>query len=37
MANHMSYGGAKANGMGSKGPRYAIEEMSESKIIIITL
>ena len=36
-ADHMPYGGIKASGMGREGPRYAIEEMSESKIIIITL
>ena len=28
--------GIKASGMGREGPRYAIEEMSETKIIIIT-
>lgn len=36
-ADHMPYGGVKASGMGREGPRYAIEEMSETKIIIITL
>ena len=36
-ADHMPYGGIKASGMGREGPRYAIEEMSETKIIIITL
>lgn len=36
-SNHMPYGGIKASGMGREGPRYAIEEMSETKIIIITL
>lgn len=35
-ADHMPYGGIKASGMGREGPRYAIEEMTESKIIIIT-
>jgi acyl-CoA reductase-like NAD-dependent aldehyde dehydrogenase len=35
-ADHMPYGGIKASGMGREGPRYAIEEMSETKIIIIT-
>ena len=29
--------GIKASGMGCEGPRYAIEEMSETKIIIITV
>src|SRR6266567_4499563 len=36
-ADHMPYGGVKASGMGREGPRYAIEEMSETKIIIITI
>ncbi|MBE3559415.1 MAG: aldehyde dehydrogenase family protein [Ktedonobacteraceae bacterium] len=36
-ADHMPYGGVKASGMGREGPRYAIEEMTETKIIIITL
>jgi acyl-CoA reductase-like NAD-dependent aldehyde dehydrogenase len=36
-ADHMPYGGVKASGMGREGPRYAIEEMSETKIIIITV
>jgi len=35
-ADHMPYGGVKASGMGREGPRYAMEEMSETKIIIIT-
>ncbi len=35
-ADHMPYGGIKASGIGREGPRYAIEEMSETKIIIIT-
>ena len=35
-ADHMPYGGVKASGMGREGPRYAIEEMSDTKIIIIT-
>jgi len=26
-----------ASGMGREGPRYAIEEMSETKIIVITV
>lgn len=33
----MPYGGVKASGMGREGPRYAIEEMTETKNIIITL
>ncbi len=35
-ADHMPYGGVKDSGMGREGPRYAIEEMTESKIVIIT-
>jgi acyl-CoA reductase-like NAD-dependent aldehyde dehydrogenase len=31
--DHMPYGGAKHSGLGREGPRYAIEEMTESKII----
>lgn len=33
-ADHMPYGGAKDSGLGREGPRYAIEEMTEPKIII---
>jgi acyl-CoA reductase-like NAD-dependent aldehyde dehydrogenase len=33
-ADHMPYGGAKHSGLGREGPRYAIEEMTEPKIII---
>jgi len=32
-ADHMPYGGMKNSGLGREGPRYAIEEMTESKII----
>ena len=32
-ADHMPYGGVKQSGMGREGPRYAIEEMTEPKII----
>ncbi len=31
--DHMPYGGAKASGLGREGPRYAIEEMTELKLI----
>lgn len=31
--DHMPYGGAKHSGLGRDGPRYAIEEMTETKII----
>jgi acyl-CoA reductase-like NAD-dependent aldehyde dehydrogenase len=32
-ADHMPYGGVKESGTGREGPRYAIEEMSEMKLI----
>jgi acyl-CoA reductase-like NAD-dependent aldehyde dehydrogenase len=32
-ADHMPYGGMKHSGLGREGPRYAIEEMTEPKII----
>jgi acyl-CoA reductase-like NAD-dependent aldehyde dehydrogenase len=32
----MPYGGVKDSGMGHAGPRYAIEEMTDTKIIIFT-
>jgi acyl-CoA reductase-like NAD-dependent aldehyde dehydrogenase len=31
--DHMPYGGAKHSGLGREGPRYAIEEMTEGKLI----
>jgi acyl-CoA reductase-like NAD-dependent aldehyde dehydrogenase len=31
--DHMPYGGAKHSGLGREGPRYAIEEMTEPKLI----
>lgn len=31
--DHMPYGGAKHSGLGREGPRYAIEEMTETKIV----
>lgn len=31
--DHMPYGGAKHSGVGREGPRYAIEEMTEMKLI----
>ena len=31
--DHMPYGGVKESGLGREGPRYAIEEMSEMKLI----
>ena len=33
--DHMPYGGVKDSGIGREGPRYAIEEMTEQKIIVI--
>jgi acyl-CoA reductase-like NAD-dependent aldehyde dehydrogenase len=32
-ADHMPYGGVKESGIGREGPRYAIEEMTELKLI----
>lgn len=32
-ADHMPYGGSKDSGIGREGPRYAIEEMTECKLI----
>jgi acyl-CoA reductase-like NAD-dependent aldehyde dehydrogenase len=32
-ADHMPYGGVKESGNGREGPKYAIEEMTESKLI----
>lgn len=32
-ADHMPYGGVKMSGLGREGPRYAIEEMTELKLI----
>ena len=31
--DHMPYGGVKLSGTGREGPRYAIEEMTEPKLI----
>lgn len=31
----MPYGGTKASGFGKEGPRYAIEEMSEERLVVI--
>ena len=33
-ADHMPYGGMKSSGIGREGPKYAIEEMTELKIIV---
>jgi len=32
-ADHMPYGGVKESGIGREGPRYAVEEMTEMKLI----
>ena len=34
-ADLMPYGGLKDSGMGKEGPRYAVEEMTETKMVII--
>jgi acyl-CoA reductase-like NAD-dependent aldehyde dehydrogenase len=34
-ADFMPYGGFKASGIGKEGPRYAIEEMTELKTVVI--
>ena len=36
-ADLMPYGGLKESGMGKEGPRYAIEEMTEMKLLAINL
>lgn len=33
--DHMPYGGMKDSGLGREGPRYAIEEMTEQKLVVI--
>ncbi|CAH0266632.1 Sulfoacetaldehyde dehydrogenase [Peribacillus sp. Bi96] len=35
--DHMPYGGVKKSGNGKEGPKYAIEEMTEERIIVINL
>jgi len=35
--DHMPYGGTKGSGIGREGPRYAIEEMTELKLLCIDL
>jgi glyceraldehyde-3-phosphate dehydrogenase (NADP+) len=36
-ADHMPYGGVKASGWGREGVRYAIEEMTQSRLLVLTL
>ena len=33
--DHMPYGGVKDSGLGREGPRYAIEDMSEIRLLIV--
>jgi acyl-CoA reductase-like NAD-dependent aldehyde dehydrogenase len=33
--DQMPYGGAKGSGIGREGPRYAIEEMTELRLMVI--
>jgi glyceraldehyde-3-phosphate dehydrogenase (NADP+) len=33
--DHMPYGGVKDSGLGREGPRYAIEEMTELKLLVV--
>jgi len=33
--DHMPYGGVKDSGLGREGPRYAIEEMTELKLMVV--
>jgi acyl-CoA reductase-like NAD-dependent aldehyde dehydrogenase len=35
--DHMPYGGVKGSGVGREGPRYAIEEMTEIKLMVLNL
>ena len=36
-ADLMPYGGLKDSGMGKEGPRYAVEEMTELKMVVVHL
>jgi glyceraldehyde-3-phosphate dehydrogenase (NADP+) len=36
-ADLMPYGGLKGSGMGKEGPRYAVEEMTETKAVVVHL
>ena len=36
-ADHMPYGGIKESGLGREGLKYAIEEMTEMKTLVINL
>ena len=36
-ADHMPYGGVKDSGMGQEGIKYAIEEMTEPRLLVLNL
>jgi len=36
-ADHMPYGGVKDSGLGREGVRYAIEEMTEPRLLVLNL
>lgn len=36
-ADHMPYGGVKDSGVGREGPRFAIEEMTVTKLVVISM
>jgi acyl-CoA reductase-like NAD-dependent aldehyde dehydrogenase len=33
--DHLPYGGVKGSGLGREGPRYAVEEMTERRLILV--
>ena len=35
--DQLAYGGVKASGIGREGPRYAIEEMTDQRLIVFNL
>ena len=35
--DQMPYGGVKASGNGREGPRYAIEEMTERRLLVLNV